>query len=186
MEWTEIASAVKKYAPVLANVVGTVVPGAGAVGTGISLIASAFGVEDEDPKPEQILKAIQADPEAAIKLRKIEAENQQALASIALKQEEMRLQDVQGARQRQLAHEKVTGGSDVNLYVLAWTVIGGFFGLMALLCFRDLPADSNGVVFLLFGSLATGFGQVLAYFFGSSAGSQKKSAMLAEQTVGKK
>jgi len=181
MEWTEIASVVKKYAPVLGNVVGGFIPGAGAVGTGISLIASAFGVEDEDPKPEQILKAIQADPEAAIKLRKIEAENQQALASIALKQEEMRLQDVQGARQRQLAHEKITGSSDVNLYVLAWTVIGGFFGLMGLLCFRDLPTDSNGVVFLLFGSLATGFGQVLAYFFGSSKSSSDKTQLLTKK-----
>jgi len=41
-----------------------------------------------------------------------------------------------------------------------------------------IPEGSNQVVFLLFGALATGFGQVLQYFFGSSKSSAEKTQLL--------
>lgn len=177
MEWGKVADVVKKYAPVLGNVVGNFVPGAGAIGTGVSLIASAFGVEED---PDQIYEAIKADPEAALKLKQIETDNQQALANIALTQEEARLQDVQSARQRQVEHEKTTGKTDINLYVLAWIVVVLFFALTGTLMFVTMPDKNIGPVNQLFGAMATGFGCVLQYFFGSSKGSQAKTDQIAE------
>lgn len=188
MEWNELAGAVKKYAPVLGSVVGNFVPGAGALGTGISLIASAFGVEDENPKPEQLYKAIQADPDAAIKLRRIETENQQALANIALKQEEIRLQDVGSARQRQIEHEKNTGKSDKNLYALAWLGILGYLGLIIYIIHWGLPDMTPAVALMvgnLIGIVGSKYSGIYDYFFGTSKSSAEKTKLLGSQPLAK-
>jgi len=180
MDWTKLAKTISSVAPILGTCVGG--PAGGAVGSlasgAISLIASAFGVKDmEDPKA--IYEAIKADPEAAIKLRKIELDNKTELARIALMLNESELKDTQNARNREIEVMKATGKKDINLYVLAWSIIVGFFSLVIILMFVDMPADSNGVIFLLFGALAAGFGQVLQYFFGTTKSSGDKTTLLA-------
>ena len=67
MDWKDLGKAVKKYAPVLGTALGG--PAGGAVGGVVTMVASAFGVEEE---PEAIMKAIETDPIAAIKLKEIE------------------------------------------------------------------------------------------------------------------
>jgi uncharacterized membrane-anchored protein YitT (DUF2179 family) len=74
---------------------------------------------------------------------------------------------------------KATGKRDYNLYILAWTVVVGFFGLCAALLFKAIPDGQNDIVYVLFGGLVTGFSTVLAYFFGSSKGSADKTKFLA-------
>ncbi len=68
----------------------------------------------------------------------------------------------------------------VNRYILAWVVVLGFYILTYFLMTKAIPKESNQVVFMLFGSISTGFGTVLAYFFGSSQGSEAKTEMLKD------
>jgi hypothetical protein len=96
-----------------------------------------------------------------------------------------RLGDVQGARAREVDIAKATGKKDINLYVVAWVIIGGFFALMAILLFIQLPTDSSGVVFMLFGALSSGFGSVVQYFFGSSKGEVEKADYMAASSARK-
>ena len=152
-------------------------PGGTLAGTAIKMIGSALGVESTE---DAVITALQTDPEALLKLKNFELDNKVELQKIVMEKERARLADVADARSRQIEHEKATGKSDTNLYVLAWTVVMGFFGLMGLLCFKALPGDSSGVVFMLFGALATGFGQVLQYFFGSSKSSGDKTKLIAQ------
>jgi hypothetical protein len=172
MDWKNVASKITSVAPMLGSLLG---PGGTLAGTAIKMIGSALGTESTE---DAITTALQADPEAMLKLKQFELDNKVELRKIVLEQERVRLADVADARSRQIEHEKTTGKSDTNLYVLAWTVVSGFFGLMGLLCFKTLPGDSSGVVFMLFGALATGFGQVLGYFFGSSKSSADKTKLL--------
>ncbi len=86
--------------------------------------------------------------------------------------------DIQGARQREMEIVKATGSKDINLYVLAWAMVAGFFALLGFLLFVPVPADQSGVVFMLFGALSSGFGSVIGYFFGSSKGSSDKTQEL--------
>ena len=172
MDWKNIASKITSAAPMLGSLLG---PGGVLAGTAIKMIGSALGIE---PTEDAITTALQSDPEAMLKLKQFELDNKVELRKIVLEQERVRLADIADARSRQIEHEKATGKSDTNLYVLAWTVVSGFFGLMGLLCFKTLPGDSSGVVFMLFGALATGFGQVLGYFFGSSKSSADKTKLL--------
>ncbi|MBA7559897.1 hypothetical protein ES708_01515 [subsurface metagenome] len=176
MDWKNVASMVTKAAPMLGTLVGG--PVGGAAGTAIKLIAGALGVEET---PDAIEAELRANPDALLKLKEIEMNSKVELERLFLEQEIARLADVSDARGRQIEHEKATGKADTNLYVLAWTVVAGFFGLMAMLCFKTLPADSNGVIFMLFGALATGFGQVLQYFFGSSKSSAEKTNLMARR-----
>ena len=176
MDWKDIAGTISKAAPILGTIIGGPAAG-GAVKTVVKLIAGALGVEET---PEAIEAEIKANPEAYVKLKEIESNHEVELQKLVIEQERLRLADVASARSREVEVTKATGKRDINLYILGWTVVAGFFGLIALLCFKALPEDSNGVIFMLFGSLSTGFGQVLSYFFGSSKSSAEKTTLMAQ------
>jgi len=181
MDWSKVVNFVSGAAPILGTVIGGPVgTGVGAIAGGaVSLIASAFGVEGEDAKdPEKIYAALQADPDAILKLKEIELTNKVELSKLALQSDQAYLADTQDARSAQVQREQATGKKDVNLYILAWTIVVGFFSMTGVLTFVTLPTDSTGVVFLLFGALVAGFAQVINYFFGSSKSSSDKTKML--------
>lgn len=76
MNWKDLRDVVGKAAPILGTLIGG--PGGAAVG---SIIASTLGVEN---KPDAVLQEIQANPEAAVKIREIEARRQVELESLAI------------------------------------------------------------------------------------------------------
>jgi hypothetical protein len=174
MDWKDLAATVSKAAPLLGTLVGG--PAGGAAGTAVKLIAGALGVEES---PQAIEAEIRANPDAYMKLKEIEATHKVEIEKLIIEQERMRLADVSGARSREVEVTKATGKRDINLYVLAWTLVIGFFVLMGVLICKPLPDDSTGVVFMLFGTLAGSFGAVVQYFFGSSKSSSEKTALLA-------
>jgi hypothetical protein len=185
MDWEDVANAAKSIAPgasALCDVL-SLIPGVGTIAggakLGIKALTAALGVS-EDAKPDQVMAAIQADPQAALKILQAENDYKLEVQRISLEELKAGLADVQGARTRQVEHEKVTGKTDYNLYLLAWTIVVGFFLLMGFLLKIPVPQDQNGVIFMLFGSLATGFGQVLGYFFGSSKSSADKTEQMGK------
>jgi hypothetical protein len=178
MEWSSVVSAISSAAPILGSLFGPAGTAVGALaGSGIKLAARALGVE---PTQTAVAEAIAADPQAALKLAQYEMDHKLELEKLEIQLRSIELADIQGARIMRIESEKATGKRDLNLYVLAWVIVTGFFGLMVLLLKVPVPEDQNGVIFMLFGSLSTGFGQVLAYFFGSSAGSQAKSEQISK------
>jgi len=187
MEWKDIAGKIADIAPVIGGVIGG--PPGAAIGGAVTAVAKVFGLKD-DASPAEVAEAIGKDPEARLKL--LTAENEFKIRQKEQEIAELRavLEDVQSARIRQIESEKTTGKKDVNLYVLAWTIVAGFFALMILLLKIPVPEDQNGVIFMLFGALSTGFGQVLQYFFGSSKGSADKTsemvAMFRSETMKRK
>jgi len=182
MDWGKVVSTISGAAPLLGSLFG---PAGTAVGTiasaGIKLVASALGVE---PTQDAIADAIATDPAAALKLKEFEMTNMLELQKLTIQQLGMELTDVQNARQRQVEHEKATGKSDTTLYILAWTIIAGFFSLTLTLLYFSYSGkpitDQTGVLFMLMGTLSTAFGMVVGYFFGSSKGSADKSALLSQ------
>jgi len=56
----------------------------------------------------------------------------------------------------------------------------GFFGVLAYMLFRSIPASGRDSMLLMLGSLSTAWTSVVAYYFGSSAGSDRKTELLAE------
>jgi len=169
--WDGVKKGLSTIAPLLAN---AVLPGSGGV-VG-SLVSGVLGC---DNKPEAITNALtNATPEQKVALIKIQNTHEENLVKLATENDKIYLQDIQSARDREVAVVKATGKKDYNLYILAWTVIVGFFTLVGIMMFVTLPDKNIGPVNQLFGALAAGFGVVLAYFFGSSKSSSDKTAML--------
>lgn len=67
---------------------------------------------------------------------------------------------------------------DVAMYVLGSLIVLGFFSLLGILIFVQVPIGNNDVLNLAIGSLITGFATVIGYFYGSSAGSAAKNELL--------
>ena len=181
MDWNDVGNFIKKGAPLLGSAIAG--PAGGAIG---GLIASLFGGEADDP--ERLLSMMQSDPEAMTKLKELELKHRERLeelnieaARIQLEESKAELADRQSARQRETSIVQATGKKDVNLYILAWVVVGGFFlltGMMMLI--PELEGRSNNaMVNIMFGGLVSGFATVLGYFFGSSKGSAEKTQLLS-------
>ena len=79
------------------------------------------------------------------------------LSRIALEQDRLAMQDRAGARNREVEITKATGKRDVNLYVLAWVVMGGFLGciiaMIVLQYWLGKVLQSDPLLTLLLGSL---------------------------------
>jgi hypothetical protein len=170
--WGTIKGIIGKVAPILGN---AILPGIG--GSAGAMLAEALGVENKPEVLEERLKNLS--PEDMVKIKELTARHEERLLEIAAEKDRAYLTDVQSARQREVDMARATGRRDVNMYVLGWTVVGGFFGLCFALMRTQLPMGSNEVVFMLFGALSAGFSTVLGYFFGSSRGSADKNDMLA-------
>lgn len=77
MNWTDVGKKIAGLGlPLLAN---ALLPGSGAV---VATVAEALGVTD--PTPDNIAKAIDADPDAAVKLAEIQSNQRIELARIAM------------------------------------------------------------------------------------------------------
>jgi len=170
--WNNIKGIVGKVAPVLGN---AIVPGIGGVAG--SLISNVLGCNNTPESIESSL--LTAQPEQLNKLRKLENEHKEKLIELGIENDKLFIKDKQNARQREIDIVKATGKKDYNLYILAWSVIIGFFILCGILMKYPLPQGSNEVVFMLFGALSTGFGTVLSYFFGSSKSSSDKTNIIS-------
>ena len=181
MDFKDIASKVVSFAPTLGSVLGG--PVGSLAGTAFKSLASAFGLK-EDATPDQVSAAITSDPQSAVKIKLAEMDyaNQEKQREMdeKLKEQAAMLADVQNARQMNVDNTKATGKRDWNLYTLAWVIVIGFFALVGLLIFKELPKDSNGVIYMLFGALASGFTGIIGYFFGSSAGHAEAVNLLAQ------
>ncbi|WP_299109775.1 hypothetical protein [uncultured Bradyrhizobium sp.] len=126
-----------------------------------------------------IEKAIAADPNVALqfKMAVIQAEADARRQEFETMQAQ--LADVQSARDQTVklaqAGSAIAWGAPI-VSVLAIIVFAGF---VYLLFAKVVPEGMKEALLLLGGSAATGYGMVLSYWLGSSAGSAQKNAALA-------
>jgi len=179
MGWKNVGSAVANVAPILGTILGG--PLGGAAGGLIKLLAGELGLNPETTTPDDVMNVIKADPQALLKFKEFELNNRVELQKLVLEHDRVYLVDRADARAREKAIVQATGKKDINQYVLAWLVVGLFFLLVGILMFIDLPTSNIGPINQLFGAMATGFGMVLSYYFGSSKGSSDKTTTMVSQ-----
>jgi len=94
--WSDLGNTVAKAAPLLGGAIAG--PGGAAIG---KLVASAFGVDADDPAA--IKRAIENDPQAALKLREIETRHKERLEELALERHKA---DLEAETARHAASQK--------------------------------------------------------------------------------
>jgi hypothetical protein len=64
--------------------------------------------------------------------------------------------------------------------ILAGDVTLGFFSIMGMRFFNQIDSN-NPAILMMLGSLGTAWTGIIAYYFGSSAGSQAKTDLLSKR-----
>ena len=179
MEWNDIGKVVGKFAPILGTVLGG--PAGGIVG---GLVASVLGVENE---PTAIAKAIQADPNAILKLKQLEIdkakmlnEHIEKMANLDFKYEESRVADVDSARSREVETVRSGGGNYIQ-GILAIIGVGAFFGFSGYVIvygLKEMTSQEALIVGTVIGSVMMIGKDIYGYYFGSSSGSKEKTKHL--------
>lgn len=133
-----------------------------------NIVSAAAGLTGKS-EPEDIMATLRADPGLVFQLQMKLADERLALAE---------LEQRDRASARAMA-QKTT--------LHAWAVIAvsilvtcGFGLVLWAVLSRPIPEASSEVAYIMLGTLATGFVQVLNFWLGSSRSSQDKSQHLAE------
>lgn len=169
MDWKDLAGAVGKAAPILGTLLGG--PAGAAVG---AIVASALGTGGT---PEEVNAAITQDPAALVKLREIEATKAVRLEELAAEQAKHELATAAADRASAREREAKTGDT-LTPRSLALLVTLGFFGALGYLLAAGKPQTGGDALLVMLGALGGAWGSVIAYYFGSSAGSAAKTELL--------
>ncbi|MEI6473040.1 MAG: hypothetical protein WCO20_10405, partial [Holophagaceae bacterium] len=102
----------------------------------------------------------------ALQMQKLGFENLQALEAI-------QAGDRSNARDREVKLQDWTPKS------LAVAITLGFFALLVFLMRREPPAGSRDILNIMLGSLGSAWIGVVSYYFGSSAGSARKTELMS-------
>jgi hypothetical protein len=167
VNWSDIAGAVGKAAPILGTALGG--PLGGVAG---ALIASALGTSND---ADAVNTALAADPAALEKLKEAEMANKVQMQQLVITAEQNRLADVQNARARQSANPK-----DYTPQLLAGGVTLGFFGALTAVMLAPLSNSVHDLLLVMIGALQTAWISVISYYFGSSKESAGQTKMIAD------
>lgn len=96
-------------------------------------------------------------------------------------QAELKLAELEAA-DRASARTRETAVKDRTPAVLAYSITGGFFGVLSGMMFIEIPLTAKDVLYVMVGSLGTAWTGVIAYYFGSSAGSAAKHSLIEKLT----
>lgn len=131
MDWKSIAGDVAKFAPLVGTLIGG--PAGASVG---AMVASALGTTND---PSAVQQALVTNPDAAVKLRQIEADQAVQLRNLAVTAEQNRL----AADTAQIQSVNTTMQSEASSDhwpTYSWRPFIGFvFGIMAFGCYFVLP-----------------------------------------------
>jgi hypothetical protein len=133
--------------------------GAGGLAKGVVDILKGTGII-KDPAVEAQIKTAMLDYEAKIQAQAVELEKISA-------------DDRASARSREIAVR------DKTPTVLATVSVIGFFAILVVLVFVQLPKEAQPLLILI-GYLGANVQQVYNYYFGSSSGSSSKTDMLKD------
>lgn len=162
MDW------LKQIAPTVATALGGPL-----AGLAVSAVSKALGVSDDDAKSMLESGKMSAEQIAQVKLAELELKKQ--AQSLGLDFEKLAVEDRASARNMQVATKS-------NLVpTLAIIIVGSFIALVAstLLGYSKVESALAGT---LVGYLSAKAEQVIAFYFGSTASSQRKTELLHQST----
>jgi len=160
MDW------LKQIAPTIATALGGPL-----AGMAVSAISKAIGVDPTEVSDLIKNNKLSADQIAQVKIAEIELQKQ--AQELGLNFEKLEVEDRKSARDMQSITKSIMPP------LLAGAVTVGFFTILVMMFFNKIDS-SNPAVLMMLGSLGTAWTGIIAYYFGSSAGSADKTALLSK------
>jgi hypothetical protein len=166
-DWREIVGAV---APTIAAALGGPLAGVAVAALSDKLLGRADGsAEDVGAAiiaggPEALQAIKQADQAFAVRMRELDIDI-----------ERLHQTDRDSARGRE-----VKTGDHWTPRAMAAGVTLGFFGVLAWLLGYGMPERGGEALLVMLGALGSAWGAIVNYYFGSSAGSAQKTALLGK------
>ena len=145
-------------------------------GLAVTALSKLFGVAPDQLQSMINDNKISADQIAAVQQEEIRFKEQ--TQALGLNFEQLAVEDRKSARDMQTTTQSIIPP------LLSILVTVGFFGILAYLMVT--PADTaNTPLMIMLGSLGTAWTGIIAFYFGSSAGSRQKDEMLFNSTPAK-
>ena len=142
-------------------------------GLAVTAVSKALGI-DEDKVNDTIQDGkLNADQITSIKQAEIELQSK--AQELGLNFETLAVQDRSSARDMQKSTNSFIPP------VLSILVTVGFFGILVALMLGKVDSNNQALMIML-GSLGTAWTGIIAFYFGSSAGSQAKDQLLHQST----
>lgn len=160
-----IINLVRTVAPTIATAVGGPLAGMATRAISEALLGRSDATEEElvqaaaNATPEQLLALKQAEHDFTIKMRELDIDIERLAG-----------EDRNSARKREITIK------DHTPKILAGLITAGYFGVLFYMMRYGLPTNGGSEAMLvMLGTLGTAWGGVVAYYFGSSAGSREKT-----------
>jgi hypothetical protein len=166
----------KAVGPLLGQVAPTIATALGGPLAGLAAkTLSTVLLGKEDGSEAEIAKALQgASPDQLAAIKKIDADFKTRMAELEIDLERIVAGDRDSARKREIAL------GDHTPKILAAAITIGFFGILLWMFVHGVPKNGNEALLLMLGALQTAFTGVIAYYFGSSAGSKAKTDAMSK------
>jgi len=160
-----ILNLVRTVAPSIASAVGGPLAGMATKAISEALLGKPDGTEDE-----LAAAAARATPDQLLALKKAENEFMLQMRELDIDLERISNEDRDSARNREIKTR------DLTPKILAGFITAGYFGVLFYMLTHGLPTTGGSEAMLvMLGTLGTAWGGVVAYYFGSSAGSKEKT-----------
>lgn len=161
----QLLNLVRTVAPSIASAVGGPLAGMATKAISEALLGKPDGSE-----AELMQAAAKATPEQLLALKKAEQEFEVQMRELDIDLERIAHADRDSARNREIKTK------DLTPKILAGFVTAGYFGVLFYMLRNGLPQHGGSEAMLvMLGTLGTAWGGVVAYYFGSSAGSKEKT-----------
>lgn len=159
----------KTLAPAIGTALGGPLGGAAA-----AFIADKLGIESKTVEAvTEVLNSGKMTPEQVAQIKLAEIEFQKFLKQNAIDLEKVHAED-RGSARAMLAAVR----SKVPAW-LSFIVTLGYFGILGGMMTNTLDIKDSQALLLMLGSLSTAWGMVMAFWFGTTAGSAQKNELLA-------
>lgn len=164
----------KTFGPLIGSVAPTIATALGGPVAGLAVKALSGALFGHENSSQDDIMAALANPtgDQLAALKKIDADFKVQMKALDIDLERIAADDRDSARDMQ----KET--RDWIPRALAVSVTIGFFAILIYMLVYGLPTTGNEALLLLLGALQTAWGGIIAFYFGSSSGSQKKDQMI--------
>jgi hypothetical protein len=160
MDW------LKQIAPTIATAMGGPL-----AGMAVSAISKAIGVDPDKVGDLISNNKLSAEQIAQVKIAEIELQKQ--AQELGLNFEKLEVEDRKSAREMQATTRSIVPP------LLAAIITIGFFSILIMMMLGKVDGN-NPTILMMLGSLSTAWTGIVAYYFGSSAGSQAKTDLLSK------